>query len=84
MIKQIKDIIAINKPPFHGLRYDLVEFKDYYTIRLYRDNFDVLPSTHRLAFSEWISEVIKIARLSDIRLYLEVFDHAYEPGIHSK
>lgn len=80
MIERIKELISLRPAPFHGMVYDLVEYGTYHTIRLYRDNFEEFSESQRLALSEWLSDIIKIARLSDIPLYLEVFDHASNQG----
>lgn len=47
------------KPAPKGLIADLVWFPDgYYTIRLYRDNFDSLPESTRVSATEWVLETL--------------------------
>lgn len=82
MIDTIKNVISLKAAPYRGLEYDIVEYPGYYTMRLYRDNFDSFPDNKRLAFSEWISEIIKNTRAVGIDFYLEVYNDR-ESGIHS-
>lgn len=66
----------LHKPPA-GLLADLVEFEGYYTVRLYRDNFDKLTQMEQLASTEWVSKTIQnILIVSDC--YLEVWRR---PGV---
>jgi hypothetical protein len=60
---------------------DLVHFEEvpdespeYWTIRLYRDNFDKFPAEDRLVISNWVSDVIRNIRLIQPLVYLEVHE----------
>jgi len=47
---------------------------EYWTIRLYRDNFDRFSAEDRLVISNWVSDVIKNIRLIQPLIYLEVYE----------
>lgn len=83
MIDVIRNTIQLKAAPYRGLEYDIVEYPGYFTMRLYRDNFDSFPDTKRLAFSEWISEIIKNVRATGIDFYLEVYSDR-QSSIHSQ
>ena len=83
MIDVVRKIIQLKNAPYKGLQYDIVEYPGYFTIRLYRDNFDSFPDTKRLAFSEWISEIIKNVRASGVDIYLEVYNDR-QSSVHSQ
>ncbi len=68
-------IINNTKAPARGLRYEIVEFETYLTIRLFRSNYDEMPDTKRLLFAEWVSEIMRQARAAGVNLYLEVYEN---------
>jgi hypothetical protein len=62
-----------------GLLADLVEFEAYYTIRLYRDNFDKLTNMDRFATADWLQKVIQAISVL-VPCYLEVWRRPGVPG----
>ena len=54
------------KPAPRRLLADLCDynFGEWYTIRLYRDNFDSLPESTRVAATEWVLETL--SRMNEI------------------
>lgn len=80
--EEVQSLFRMTKPPA-GLVADLVEFTDedgypeYYTIRLYRDNFDKLTQMTRHATADWLQ--VQIHNISLLyRCYLEVWKR---PGV---
>lgn len=67
-----------NPPPRDGLVAHLVHFEEteiapeYWTIRLYRDNFDSFSGEDRLVIFNWASDTIKSMRVFEPRSYIEV------------
>lgn len=55
--RTVHDIFHMKRPP-RGLIVDLVDYGDYYCLRLYRDNFDSLPESTRVAATEWALETL--------------------------
>lgn len=47
---------------------------EFWTLRLYRDNFDQFSAEDRLVISNWVTDVIKAMRLFQPLFYLEVHE----------
>lgn len=80
----VNAMFRMHKPPA-GLVADLAEFKDedglvkYYTIRLYRENFDKLTQMNQFAAADWVQKTIE--NLSVVTTaYLEVWRRPGVPG----
>lgn len=79
--EEVQALFRLAKPPA-GLLADLVEYADqgesvYYTIRLYRDNFDKLSLMNQFATADWIQKTIQNIQML-IPCYLEVWKR---PGV---
>lgn len=80
--KEVQALFRMHKPPA-GLLVDLVDYHDedgttmYYTIRLYRDNFDKLTQMNQFAATDWVQSTIENIQLL-IPCYLEVHKR---PGV---
>lgn len=59
---------------------DLVHFasgaenEEYWTIRLYRDNFDSFSKEDQLVIFNWVSDVIRLIRMIEPNCYVEVYE----------
>lgn len=76
--EEIQALFRMHNPPA-GVVADLVEFETYYTIRLYRDNFDKLTQMIRFATADWIQKTIGNISVV-IPCYLEVWKRPGVPG----
>lgn len=47
---------------------------EYWTVRLYRDNFDTFSKEDQFVLFNWVSDIIRTMRLIEPRTYLEVFE----------
>lgn len=72
----VRDVFRMHTPPA-GLLADLVEFETYYTIRLYRENFDKLTNMVRHSTADWLQKTIQAIEML-IPCYLEVWRR---PGV---
>lgn len=75
-IDEVMAVFRTKKPPA-GLVADLVEFEAYFTVRVYRDNFDKLALPDQLAAMNWINDTIQAVRVF-VNCYLEVWKR---PGV---
>jgi hypothetical protein len=80
-LEEVQALFRLTKPPA-GLVVDLVEYQDegdlvYYTIRLYRDNFDKLTQMNQFATADWLSKTIGNIKAL-VPCYLEVWRR---PGV---
>lgn len=76
--EEVQALFRMHNPPA-GLLAHLVEFEAYFTIRLYRDNFDKLTNMDRFATATWLQNVIgNISVL--VPCYLEVWRRPGVPG----
>jgi hypothetical protein len=59
---------------------DLVHFpagaenEEFWTIRLYRDDFDNNSAEDRLVIFNWVSDTIKAMRIIEPNVYVEVYE----------
>ncbi len=76
----LRKIFRTMPAPRDGVVAHLVNFEEqpdapeYWTIRLYRDNFDSFSPEDRLVIHNWVSDIIRNMRLIEPRVYLEVFE----------
>ena len=75
---EVKRLFRLYPPPA-GLVADLVEFEAYFTVRLYRDNFDKLTNMTRFATADWLQKVISSISVL-VPCYLEVWRRPGVPG----
>lgn len=75
-INEVRALFRTRKSPA-GLVADLVEFEAYFTVRVYRDNFDKLALPDQLAAMNWINDTIESLRVL-VDCYLEVWRR---PGV---
>jgi hypothetical protein len=75
-INEVMALFRTKKPPA-GLLADLVEFESYFTVRVYRDNFDKLALPDQLAAMNWINTTMESIRVL-VDCYLEVWRR---PGV---
>lgn len=47
---------------------------EFWTVRLYRDNFDSFSAEDRLVIFNWVSDIIKDMRVFEPRSYVEVHE----------
>lgn len=47
---------------------------EYWTVRLYRDNFNFFTGEDRLRIFNWVSDIIKSMRVIEPRSYVEVHE----------
>lgn len=74
--EHVRDVFRMHTPPA-GVLADLVEFETYYTIRLYRDNFDKQTNMIRFATADWLQTTVQNIQLI-VPCYLEVWR---KPGV---
>lgn len=61
---------------------DLVQFDaqgdqpEYWTIRLYRDDFDNNSGEDRMAIFNWVSELLRTIRIIEPNCWVEVYERA--------
>lgn len=59
---------------------DLVHFRqvgetpEFWTIRLYRDDFDRNTAEDKLVIFNWVSEMVKTVRMIEPNCYVEVYE----------
>ena len=58
--------------PYRNLIVDLVEFKEWWTVRLYRHNFEEFATSQKDVIALWVSELMNNLSLFDT-VYLEVY-----------
>ena len=75
-LEEVRSLFRQKRIP-SGLLAELVEFEPYYTVRIYRDNFDKLALPDQLAAMNWIGETIGNIR-TVVDCYLEVWKR---PGV---
>lgn len=69
-----------SKPAPRPVVCDLVHFEaeeqhpEYWTLRLYRDDFDSFPVEDRLVIHNWVSDTIKAIRLIEPNCWVEVYE----------
>lgn len=68
------------KPPRRGMAVDLVrhnteDYGEWWTIRLYQDNFDSFSGEDRVVIFNWVSDIIRTMRAAGIKVWPEKFDH---------
>lgn len=72
----VRTLFRQHRPPV-GVVADLVEFDSYFTIRLYRDNFDKQTNMTRFAAADWLQKTIDNISVV-VPCYLEVWKR---PGV---
>lgn len=66
--------------PRDGLVAHLVHFAEqedapeYWTLRLYRDNFESFSTESKVVIHNWVSDILRNMRMIEPRVYLEVFE----------
>ncbi len=60
-------------PPGSG---DSPDTPEYWTVRLYRDDFDSNSAADRLVIFNWVSDIIAHMRKIDENVYVEVYERA--------
>lgn len=76
----VRRVFNGNPPPRDGLVAHLVHFEEteespeYWTVRMYRDNFDSFSGEDRLVIFNWVSDIIKSMRVFEPRSYVEVLE----------
>lgn len=69
-----------NNPAPRPVRADLVHFdpgaenEEFWTIRLYRDDFDKNNSEDKLVIFNWVSDTIRLMRMVEPNCYVEVYE----------
>lgn len=59
---------------------DLVHFpagaenEEYWTVRLYRDDFDANTAEDKLVIFNWVSDTIRLIRMVEPNCYVEVYE----------
>lgn len=53
-----------------------IESPEFWTVRLYRDNFDSFTAEDRMVIFNWVSDIIKDMRVFEPRSYVEVYERA--------
>lgn len=69
--EEVSAVLRSHRKPV-GLLVDLVEYEAYYTVRLYRSNFDMLTEPTRVATADWVQKTIEGIR-AICPVYLEVW-----------
>lgn len=55
-----------------GLAYEVVEYEEHLSLRLFRDNFNAFDGEDRLQIAMMVKEVMEKIRKDGIPIYMEV------------
>lgn len=50
------------------------ETPEFWTVRLYRDNFESFSTESKVVIHNWVSDILRNMRMIEPRVYLEVFE----------
>lgn len=75
---EVQALFRMRKAPA-GLIAHLVDYEEYYTIRLYRENFDKLTKLDRFLTANWLEKTLEAIRVV-VPCYLEVWKAPGVPG----
>jgi len=76
----VRTVFNTMPPPRNGVVAHLVHHKaeeplpEYWTIRLYEDNFNSFSGEDRVVIFNWISDMVRNMRIFEPRVYVEKFE----------
>ena len=72
--EEVRRIVHGEKAPFSKFIYDGVEYPNWLTLRMYRDNFEMFSDYQRTVLATWFGEQIERVNKAGIPCYAEVFE----------
>jgi len=70
----ITQVLKSKTAPYHNLPYAIVEYKDWYTIRIRRRDLEEFSDPQRESLVMWLNEILsEVNSVFPKSLYLEVF-----------
>jgi len=79
---EVRRIVKTIKAPSRHFIYDVIEYPRWLTLRMYRDNFELLPEDMRVSTAMWMQEQLKRVNATGIPCYLEIFESVPNRRIH--